>query len=246
MIAVCYPVQIAAESGDLQLNWSSISEWLYRWQTLVTGGAAVIAAATSIWFLSKQVRQADSHEQARQRRRHAAARATLPLALSQICSYAETVARELDRLRHWLEATSEDPAPAFSRPTPPAELVASLERMIEATDDSKITGTLSDIIIEMQVLAANLESLGGNEGRRRSSLPNIDAYMVRAAKVHALASSLFAFARGEQESLSKIDLAAEVVRSLKLMHLNEHDHERAFALAGRVSVRARSGANAAD
>jgi len=237
----------------VELSWAEIagwlssfncvgcSEWLNKWQTLISGLAAVAAAGISIRYLSKQIRQTDQHEQARLRRRHAAARATLPLALSQICGYAETAVREMDILRCSLNSETSPPAPGFSRPEPPIELVASLERMIEATDNASVTRVLSDIIIEMQVLAANLVALSGEEGRRRSARPNIDAYMVRAAKVYALASSLFPYARGEQDRMAKLDINAEVVRSLKLMHLNEIDHARAFELAQRAPSGTRSG-----
>lgn len=207
--------------------------WLYDWQTLIGSGAAVIAAGVSIWYLSEQIRQADKHERTRQQRRHAAARATLPLALSQICDYAEAAVRELNALRHWRLSEAPPPGPSFSRPEPPSELVASLERMIEATDNAKITRVLSDIIIEMQVLAANLVALNGPERRMRSMIPNLDAYMVRAAMIHALASYLFPYARGEVDSLTKLDISTEMVRSLKLMGLNEIDHTRAFELAQR-------------
>ena len=87
---------------DFDLRWAGFVAWLDHWQTLISGVLAVAAAAVSIGFLSKQIRQADKQEQERQRRRHATAKATLPLALSQIRDSTEVAVRELDALRRWL------------------------------------------------------------------------------------------------------------------------------------------------
>jgi hypothetical protein len=226
---------------DFDLRWAAFIAWLDHWQTLISGVLAVAAAAVSIGFLSKQIRQVDKQEQERQRRRHAAARATLPLALSQICDYTEVAVRELDVLRQWLNSWVDAPdgprvsPPRFSRPEPPLELIASLERMIEATGDGSITGVLSDIIADMQVLAANLRNLSGKEGRQRSAVPNIDAYMFRAAKVFALAAHVFPYARRERERLGEFDAAVEVEKALKLMGLNEVDHAWTFKFAQRAA-----------
>lgn len=56
--------------------------WVYDWQTLVSGLLAVVAAAVSVYFLNKQIRQAEQHEKERLARRLVAERGVMPATLS--------------------------------------------------------------------------------------------------------------------------------------------------------------------
>ncbi|GGJ25281.1 hypothetical protein [Neoroseomonas lacus] len=215
-------------------GWAAFGKWLKDWQTLVSGVAAVLAAGCSVYFLSKQIRQADWHERARQRRRFAAARAILPLTLSQACDYAEMAIRELAPL---VPAARMAPVPVnFSRPEPPPELVASLERMIEATDDPALIVVLSEIIIEMQVVAANIRQLVTVGRARTTDAQNIQAYMARAATIYARAEHLFPYARGEHATVGKLDLPALTTKALKIMSVSPHDYEVAYTLAANAKT----------
>ncbi|KXF76554.1 hypothetical protein ATN84_10855 [Paramesorhizobium deserti] len=62
--------------------------WIYHYQTLITGIFAIGAALIGASAINGQIQSAERQERERRDARHAAARATLPLALSAITQYA--------------------------------------------------------------------------------------------------------------------------------------------------------------
>src|ERR1700731_1639960 len=62
---------------------------LQKWQTLVGAMVALSAAGIALWNTTRSLRQAQTLEQNRRDRKHAAVRAVLPLALAEISGYAE-------------------------------------------------------------------------------------------------------------------------------------------------------------
>lgn len=69
--------------------------WVNRYQTFLSGMIALIAAGIGAAFLYMQIAQSDRQEAERVQRKHDAARSMLPLALSQICRFAEENAQAI-------------------------------------------------------------------------------------------------------------------------------------------------------
>ncbi len=76
-------------------DWGAFTN---QWQTLISGGLAILAALIGAGFVYYQTRQVRLFELDRLGRRHVAARSTLPLVLSSIMEYARTIGRDLRRL----------------------------------------------------------------------------------------------------------------------------------------------------
>ncbi|PHS41555.1 MAG: hypothetical protein COA91_01915 [Robiginitomaculum sp.] len=63
--------------------------WIYYYQTLITGFLAVVAAIATIYFVRKQIKQADKHRKDDLKRRNWSDRAKATADLSQITTYWE-------------------------------------------------------------------------------------------------------------------------------------------------------------
>src|SRR5438445_2079765 len=81
---------------------NGVTGWLQNWQTLIAATVAStiasIAAYVAFQNTSRSLAHAERLETNRRRRKHAAVRAVLPLALSQVIAYAERSAHALDAL----------------------------------------------------------------------------------------------------------------------------------------------------
>jgi hypothetical protein len=75
-----------------------------QWETLFTGVVAIVAALSTTRSLRPQIHQTQELADDRRRRRARAARATLPLALSQLAQYAISGIKELYDLRTYFRA----------------------------------------------------------------------------------------------------------------------------------------------
>jgi hypothetical protein len=206
---------------------------LFEWQTLIAGLLAVLAAAVSVWFLRKQISQTEALHQAALRRRFNAARATLPLTLSGLCAYATALVGELSARRRARSPSnvngSREP---LLTPAPPTELVVSLQQMIEATEQKNVVALLSEIIGEIQVLTARVSGL-----THYQTIRSVDTYIIQGAGIHALASSLFDFARREVES-GPISVNWEsVVNALRAMNIHDSQFPELFVEMERRRAR---------
>lgn len=178
------------------MSFQALSLWLYDWQTLIGAMLAIAAAGVSVWYLRKQIAQVDRHEEGRLRRRLAAARATLPLTLSGVIDYVEAVANGLRDFHDELDTSGWVSGDiALDVPTSPIALVPSLERMIEATSEVRISDRLSDLVSDIQILNARLADAGARGEYSSVSKNWISAQMIQAGLVYAQAASLFGYAR---------------------------------------------------
>lgn len=69
---------------------------LFDWQTLVAGVLALIGAGATVYYIHLQIKQVEYLEVARRSREEMAARAVLPLALSQIVKYAVDCIKQIE------------------------------------------------------------------------------------------------------------------------------------------------------
>ncbi|MFL6764188.1 MAG: hypothetical protein ACJ8FO_03220 [Sphingomicrobium sp.] len=175
-------------------NLNCLIDWMDHWQTMITGVGAVSAAAVSIYFLRKQIASTEAEKILRRARRLAAARARLPLFLSEMTSYASAMLR---MLKTCLDAlASNQPIPStivVLKPRPPEQAIDAFAALIEATDDAEFAALIANMISEIQILDArtgDLEDLAGQLGRL-----SVQTYIMNAAKVSAYASSMYEYAR---------------------------------------------------
>lgn len=207
----------------------SFVEFLDHWQTLESGALAVGAAGLGAILLNRQIGQAERIERTRTRRRFNAVRATLPLTLSGMISYATAVTVTLMELHPHLNELGQydgDP-PTITSPSPPSELVPSLQDMIEATDDESAIGLISDLIAQVQILAVRIGSLNEEIRAGNVAIPlNVESYIIQAGTIYAEAAAMFQFARRQSDTVSATVSWDDVRSGLNVMGARQHRFPR--------------------
>lgn len=230
------------DTCGLDVVWSMCGDvncvvsWMDRWQTMLTGLAALIAAGISVYFVRQQIAQAESAEAHRRKRRLAAARSRLQMTLSTISHYGTDSLVYLKRLRDAVGANQPIPTLAAApRPILPDPSVLALEAVIEATDSDDFAGFLSDLISEMQVLNSRLSALP--QEALDLGVYNLDAYLINAARIYAYTSGAFPYARRETDE-PPINLDwADVMSALRIQHIYEEHYGELFASIRRAAER---------
>lgn len=99
-VVVCAAATLALVFGFAYGNLLGLERAfdLEKWQTLVGAGIALLAAVIAVWNTTRSLQDARELEQNRRVRKHAAVRALLPLALSQVLDYANRSAWSLNGL----------------------------------------------------------------------------------------------------------------------------------------------------
>ena len=213
-------------------------DWMDHWQTMLTGIGAIAAGAASVFFLRKQIAAADAQELRRRSRRLAAARARLPLSLSDTVQYAKDA---LALLKQCLDGTGQQlglpPALAgLPKPTLPEAAIQSFEAVIEATDDDRFAAFIASMISQMQVLSSRLGSLPADASSLNAQ--NLQAYIMNAAKISAYASGMFRYARRETDDPPQ-DLEWDLaISALNLSEMYSDDYGDLHAFIGRARDRA--------
>lgn len=196
-------------------DWGAFA---YKWQTLISGGLAILAALIGAGFVYHQTRQARLFELDRLARRHAAARSTLPLVLSSTMDYARAIGRDLRRL--YLAAPGNhiqrEALIAWEIPPVPQCETAALAEVIEAASND-VAEVIADLLGHLQVQAGRLRGLhadvvAGTAGRRNILKSEIDEYIQDIADIHA---------RCEAEAAQPMPLAEDKLRALFLMGFHE-------------------------
>lgn len=208
-------------------DWLTLAE---TWQTLISGLLAIVAAIIGAAFVYHQTRQARAFERDRLIRRHAAARSTLPLVLSNIMEYARTVGRDLHAL-HLGGAddhVGRDALIEWSIPPLPRDETRSLAEVIEAASND-VADVIADLLGKLQVQAVRIRGLqadvaAGTAGRRNILKSEIEEYIQDVAEIHARCELLLDYARREADAVQQFPTAKDKLRALFLMGY----HERAF------------------
>lgn len=226
------------------------TKFIYDFQTLLTGIAAVLIGGASIWLLRKQIfetrqqfaeqlkeseRQFDLQiaEAARKEedvlaRRLRAARAALPNSISEVSQYAEQCCRVLFRglERHRLDGPVQM---ILDLPTFPHQAFDRLVPIIEAAtvEDAQ---ALADFIALGQVQRSRLEALAN----RLSANPDRPTLIIASSSyissirdalgLYAFTDRIFPYARGQTESIGDFYGAAEASSKLQI-NIGIHDPE---------------------
>jgi hypothetical protein len=234
---VCEPQNCVARFWDFVGD--TVWFGLYRWQTLLTGGIAILAAFIGGSYLKRQMDQADRHHAAmlkqtedqhkdERRRARASARAMLVFALDALTDYVEECANALKTMRLACRGTSY-PRDAERPPIPsiPTDVVGSLQRMIEGAEPHEVA-QFKTIVNKMQVFDARLTDLvrrhDGGRVEKIVTSDNIESFILNAVEIHAMASMLFAFAREETDDLPTVPMiATQHPTSLHVLGFREHE-----------------------
>ncbi len=230
-----------------------MGQFIYDFQTLITGLLAVGAALLAARYAQRQVDaataqikvgreqivaakvQADRDRASRLR----AARSSLPTTLSAICEYAEEAVKTLDRA--WPAADrlypSERTASVYTItaqvPKFPSELTQSLERVVEYTDAEDVAERIKSIMREVQIFMAVTRPL---RTPTIISLHDLASYILQAATIYARAESLFTYARKSTPGVNSAPLWERVHAALLLGGVH---NDRVTALAQSREERGR-------
>jgi hypothetical protein len=188
-------------------DYAGVWKLLYDWQTLLTGVAALVAAWWTVRQIRSQIRQTEELATDQRRRRERAARAMLPLALSELADYAAACMTRLHALRPYfrpdgsLDSTQADKAGAdWTTPALPQNVLAVVKECIEFVDDGPAR-TLAVLIRQFQVqhvrLNDGISRLRRHDGVRLILWAHVQQAIRDAAEVYGRTSAAFPFARGE-------------------------------------------------
>jgi hypothetical protein len=186
---------------DLPNSATLVGHWFYDWQTLISGLLALGGAAWAGSLLSKQIKLAEALPEIERSRKFLAARCLLPIHLTEILGYCRLVAEGLIPLQQSQASPTED-AVSISPSLPfPHSSVIHLTRAIELSNEPCFIAICAKIISELQVLTSRTADIQSVELMMSKKYPsNIEIYIIQAAKIYGMTSSLFGFARQETET----------------------------------------------
>lgn len=204
----------------------AVEFFIYRYQTMLAAVVALGTAAVGARAIFVQMRHAEQLAADARERRMDGARAMMPLALSQIVSYADASAQTVNQLRaqcvvHLM------PKPTLIPPEVTAFPDAALQTLRDAIENgnSELSGDVSLLLARLQVQRARVaevvdQALGkGRAGHSVFDL-NLETYIIDSAEIYARSSALFDYARRLSAHTTKIDNQA-VERSLNLLGFDD-------------------------
>jgi hypothetical protein len=211
---------------------------LQKWQALIGAGVALLAAALAFFNTTRSLDHAAKLEDRRRSRKHAAVRAMLPLALSQILDYADRSAHRLNELVAICQNDILLPmtAPENHPQNIPTETLRVLAEFIEYSDIADVSGIEATVAL-IQIHDARIRALVARNrdpsGTWIIRQEEIEARIVNAASIYAGAASVFDYARQRQGHLTP-DISWDAVRrALRNMQFWEDEYPRLEALIAR-------------
>jgi len=166
---------------------------------------AVLAAGIAWWNTTRTLRNTEKLDRRRRAQKHAALRAVLPLALSEITRYAADHAKILAALRgqcqngvlvHAGHQFSMGPVQV------PGDIIATFAEFIEFSDDHDVTlfkSLLRGIQIQQVRFRSLIEDVGQTHGT--TTVQWIEQIILDTATIYAGAAAAFEYARGEQDDI---------------------------------------------
>ncbi|MBX4964475.1 hypothetical protein [Rhizobium binae] len=202
--------------------------------TLVTGFAAVGAAYLSVKTVRDQIRQDKQLEADRILARHDAARAVLPLALSNICQYAIDCGTQLRSLAaQCRDGRLPGNTIIAAFPVPPSDAIQSLKEFIE-TSPQRDRDFVAKLLSKIQVQISRLQGMRSDRPRGTIVLSiNIEDHILDAAEIYGRASVLFEYARGDSNTMPNRLLAPDVYPALSAIGIWDISRERFAERIGR-------------
>lgn len=228
--------------------------WFNRYQTFVAGVFALIGAWATIRGVRAQIAHLERQERQQRKREIYAAKAVLPLSLSQITSYANecivnilTAYAQFKSMKNILVTNI-----SLQVPDIPSDITQPIQYTVRFSDRSDAQ-RLANLLVVLQVQHSRLNGLQESLASRMSQHlrksnritvvvdHHFHSAVLDAANVYALASSLFEYARREDEGETASN--AELSDMVQALHINgvwEEEHPELFKL---LHLRERSSAN---
>lgn len=178
------PVSLKIHINTAEASPSWFVDILDHWQTLITGGLAVLAALGTIWAMRWQTNIQKEQFESVQRRKAWSAQAKLPDALSAISEYSRAV----------MAALISGDASGVVYPT---EAVRELKDSIEYIEE-RAAKRVFELVSKLQVQRARFQEYAERRGGRPFDLEG-QQYVYDAVLLTAFTDSLYEFARGEVE-----------------------------------------------
>ena len=179
-----------------------VGQWLFDWQTLVGGSLAFAAAWATVRAVRDQIGQTEAFHRDELKRRHNAARAIMPLALSEISEYCQSIAAALaDEVEardngdgtDWVAELAPDGIAETLPPQHfPSSAIPALQPFIETLSDKKDIRHVAELIASLQILASRYSSFNLRDANVVDSLYG---RILDAAKVRMLSHAMFNYAR---------------------------------------------------
>jgi hypothetical protein len=190
-------------------DWvSNFSQCLYDWQGLEAAGLALLAAGAGMWFVQRQIRQAQDHRADELSRRHNAARLTLPLALSAVTELVQKIADEVanefekfgpDGFAKAFDAVAEEGGnrSKFNPIAIPHEVLGSFEGFVASLAHAPDVRHVAELIGSIQILLSRYNDFDLNQAGVKMNLAGL---LLDAAKVKLLNEKMFNYARFVDDS----------------------------------------------
>lgn len=185
---------------------NEVIAFAFEWQTLIVGGAAVIAAVITVTKMKTQIEHQRSqyegdknrHDEI-QRRKERAARAELPDALSAICKYTTGCLNYL---------LGEDDIE--EKPNVPTDAINVVKICIEYVAPEPAQ-KLNELIVHYQITNSRLS----NHHRTEKPRENVDR-MYDVVCLRALTDRMFEYARNREESESVVKFShSDMISALR-------------------------------
>jgi hypothetical protein len=211
---------------------------LQGWQTLIAAVVAAVAVIVAFKNTDRSLAHAERLEANRRRRKHAAVRAVLPLALSQVIAYAERSARALNDLVSKCEGETLPAGAATENliePLPP-ETLKSLADFIEYTDTTTVE-VLESTIAWIQIFDSRVRALVQHNNDPAQTWvvvrTEIENLIIDAATVYAGVASGFDYARRRRAQMPTELLWDAVIGALRNMRFWDDQHPRVYQIVER-------------
>jgi hypothetical protein len=183
---------------------NGVTAWIFKWQTLFAAALAATIASIAAYIAFTNTSRTLSHneelERNRRLRKHAAVRALLPLALSQVVDYARRSARFLEQLVAQCQnnVLPCNVAPQSFPEKTPDETLELLSQFIEYSDTLDVS-LLETTVAWIQIHDARVRTLI-QENHDPNSITivrqeQLEASIIDAASIYAGGAAFFEYAR---------------------------------------------------
>ena len=170
--------------------------FFYRYQTFIAALVALLGAWWTVRAIEKQITQIEKQAEETRKRKSIAARASMPLSLSNILDFADDC---------WDVALSFDqPSVVQKNPRLATSVISNLRLCIEHADEG-LQRPIADALHDAQLVRARLQSTIDDLSGRGISTPAesvselIGARLFDIAQLYHKASKLFKYARRETD-----------------------------------------------
>ena len=188
----------------------------------------LIGALFAGWFVWNQTSETAKREKDRAERRHGAARAFMPPALSKMTSWSGDVARELERVRN--ELADNNRTPTFIPPELDDSIMPLFRDIIEY-GEKNIAKKTAILLSDYQILRSRIQTLDQDIKSSQMLVTDhtICDHIIHAATIRARCGGLFPYARYETEYAPLINpTTEEMYQSLSVLDFYPSEHEYIF------------------